>query len=64
MFVGRDFSELLMYPKTDWTDKELTHYQLSFQQIIPYLNSEGLMIQHEIMNEIIERGGMDEVQLP
>lgn len=55
MYVGRDFSELVMTSKKNWTDKELAHFHESFQQIMPYLNSEGGMIYREIMEEIKNR---------
>lgn len=55
MFDGRDFTELSMYPKTDWTDEELAYYHRSFQQILPYLNAEGVTIQREIITEMMER---------
>lgn len=55
MYRGRDFSELVMTSKRDWTDKELAHFHESFQQILPYLNSEGGMIYREILEEIGNR---------
>lgn len=55
MYVGRDMTELSMMPKTEWKDEELAFFHHSLQQITPYLNSEGLTIHHEIMNEIENR---------
>ncbi|SDH43439.1 hypothetical protein SAMN05192534_105147 [Alteribacillus persepolensis] len=55
MYVGRDFSELLMTSKKNWTDKELAHFHESFQQILPYLTSEGGMIYREILQEMRNR---------
>lgn len=58
MYNGRDMTELSMMSKRDWTDSELAHFHHSFQQILPYLNSEGQTIQLEIVKEITERGGL------
>ncbi|SDY34267.1 hypothetical protein SAMN05421736_1011007 [Evansella caseinilytica] len=58
MYVGRDFTELSMTPKTDWTEKELAYFHHSLQQMVPYLNAEGVTIHKEIVDEIIRRGGL------
>ncbi|KDE50296.1 MULTISPECIES: hypothetical protein [Geobacillus] len=58
MYVGRDMTELSMIPKTEWTDDELSYFHHSFQQIAPYLNSEGQTIHREIIEEIEARGGL------
>lgn len=58
MYIGRDMTELSMMAKTDWKDSELAFYHHSFQQIAPYLNSEGQTIHREIIEEIENRGGM------
>ncbi|MCS0655788.1 MULTISPECIES: hypothetical protein [Bacillales] len=58
MFVGRDMTELSMMSKSDWKDSELAFYHHSFQQIMPYLNSEGQTIHREIVEEIENRGGL------
>ncbi|WLD93976.1 hypothetical protein [Alkalihalobacillus sp. AL-G] len=58
MYVGRDMTELSMISKTEWTDKELAFYHHSLQQITPYLNSEGVTIHREIIEQIEERGGL------
>ncbi|MEH7096083.1 hypothetical protein [Neobacillus vireti] len=58
MYVGRDMTELSMMEKTDWKDSELAFYHHSFQQIAPYLNSEGQTIHREIIEEIENRGGL------
>ncbi len=58
MYVGRDMTELTMMSKTDWKDSELSFFHKSFQQIVPYLNSEGQTIHKEIVKEIEARGGM------
>ena len=57
MYVGRDMTELTMMSKKDWTDKELAFFHHSLQQMVPYLNSEGVTIHREIVEEIIDRGG-------
>ncbi|MCD8508570.1 MAG: cytosolic protein [Bacillus sp. (in: Bacteria)] len=59
MYVGRDFTELSMTPKTEWTDKELAYFHHSLQQMVPYLNSEGVSIHKEIVNEMMNRGGIN-----
>ncbi|MEH7547285.1 hypothetical protein [Neobacillus vireti] len=58
MYVGRDMTELSMMAKTDWKNSELAFFHHSFQQIAPYLNSEGQTIHQEIIEEIEQRGGM------
>jgi len=58
MYVGRDMTELSMLPKTDWKNEELAFFHRSLQQIMPYLNSEGVTIHREIIKEIEDRGGL------
>ncbi|MDP4084786.1 MAG: cytosolic protein [Bacillota bacterium] len=55
MYVGRDMTELSMIPKTEWNNSELAYFHHSFQQIAPYLNSEGVTIHTEIIKEIENR---------
>lgn len=57
MYSGRDMTELSMMAKSDWNDNELSFFHHSFQQIAPYLNSEGVSIHREIIKEIENRGG-------
>ncbi|WP_419392828.1 hypothetical protein [Cytobacillus praedii] len=58
MYNGRDMTELSMIAKTDWKNDELAFFHHSFQQIVPYLNTEGQVIQREIVEEIQNRGGL------
>ncbi|TKC16042.1 hypothetical protein [Robertmurraya kyonggiensis] len=58
MYSGRDMTELSMMSKADWNDSELAYFHHSFQQIMPYLNSEGQSIHREIIEEIENRGGI------
>lgn len=58
MYVGRDMTELSMIPKTQWDKSELAFFHHSFQQIAPYLNSEGQSLHREIIEEIENRGGL------
>lgn len=58
MYNERDMTELTMLPKNDWTDKELSYFHHSLQQMAPYLNSEGVTIHREIIEEIEARGGL------
>ncbi|MED3550558.1 hypothetical protein ACTHO0_17380 [Cytobacillus praedii] len=58
MYNGRDMTELSMMAKTDWKNDELAFFHHSFQQIVPYLNTEGQVIQREIVEEIQNRGGL------
>lgn len=58
MYVGRDMTELTMTPKTEWKDAELAYFHHSLQQVVPYLNSEGVSIHKEIVKEIENRGGL------
>lgn len=55
MYTGRDMTELSMMPKTDWDSSEIEHFHHAFQQILPYLNSEGQTIYKEIVEEIERR---------
>lgn len=58
MYVGRDMTELGMISIKQWKDSELSHFHHSFQQILPFLNSEGQSTYREILEEIEARGGM------
>lgn len=58
MYVGRDITELTMIPKQQWTDEELAYFHRSFQQVTPYLNTEGASLRTEIIKEIENRGGL------
>ncbi|KUP08509.1 hypothetical protein Q73_02135 [Bacillus coahuilensis m2-6] len=58
MYVGRDMTELSMLPKDEWKKEELAFFHHAFQQIVPYLNSEGQTIHREIVEEIEDRGGL------
>ncbi|MDQ0256896.1 hypothetical protein J2S74_004318 [Evansella vedderi] len=62
MYVGRDFTELSMISKKEWTDKELAYFHYNLQQMVPYLNSEGVTIHREIVNEMIDRGGLNHLE--
>jgi hypothetical protein len=58
MYNGRDMTELSMMSISNWNDSELAFFHRSFQQIAPYLNSEGHTIHREIIDEIENRGGL------
>ncbi|OIJ21222.1 cytosolic protein [Anaerobacillus alkalidiazotrophicus] len=60
MYVGRDMTELSMMSKKEWTDKELAYFHRSLQQVVPYLNAEGVTIHREIVKEIMSRGSMSQ----
>lgn len=62
MYVGRDLTQLSMMPKAKWEKNELAFFHHSFQQITPYLNSEGVMIHREIIKEIENRGGLNRME--
>jgi hypothetical protein len=59
MYVGRDMTELSMIPKSKWEKSELAFFHHSLQQMVPYLNSEGVSIHREIIEEIENRGGLN-----
>ena len=61
MYTGRDMTELSMMAKADWNKDELTFFHHSLQQIAPYLNSEGVTIHREIIEEIQNRGGIKRI---
>lgn len=58
MYVGRDMTELSMLSKNEWSDSELAYFHHSLQQVVPYLNAEGVSIHKEIIEEIEARGGI------
>lgn len=62
MYTGRDMTELSMMAKSDWQNDELTFFHHSFQQILPYLNAEGQSLYREIIEEISNRGGLQETE--
>lgn len=59
MYVGRDMTELTMISKKDWTNEELAYFHHNLQQVVPYLNSEGVTIHREIVKEIMTREPMN-----
>ncbi|MED1467141.1 hypothetical protein [Bacillus salipaludis] len=58
MYNGRDMTELSMMSIKEWDDQELSFFHHSLQQMVPYLNSEGQTIHREIIEEIVDRGGL------
>ncbi|MGJ9385163.1 hypothetical protein [Salipaludibacillus sp. CF4.18] len=62
MYVGRDMTELSTMSKTNWTEKELAYFHQLFQQITPYANAEGVVIHREIIEEIVNRGGLPKME--
>ncbi|MBP2078686.1 hypothetical protein [Oceanobacillus polygoni] len=62
MQTPRDFTELSMISKTRWQDEELQYFQHALSQILPYINSEGLTILHEINKEIYTRAEKQDSQ--
>lgn len=59
MYTGRDMTELSMIPKSEWDKNELAFFHHSLQQMTPYLNSEGVSIHRQIIQEIEHRGGLE-----
>ncbi|MEI5908544.1 hypothetical protein WAK64_15970 [Bacillus spongiae] len=55
MYVGRDMTELSMLPKNEWRKSELAFFHHAFQQIVPYLNTEGQTIHRQIVEEMESR---------
>ncbi len=62
MYVGRDMTELSMLPKSKWDKSELAFFHHSLQQMVPYLNQEGQTIHREIVEEIVNRGGLNRLE--
>lgn len=60
MYVGRDMTELSMMSKKEWTNEELAYFHHTLQQMVPYLNSEGVTIHREIIREMMSRGPMNQ----
>lgn len=58
MYNGRDMTELSMISKSEWSKDELSYFHHSLQQMTPYLNVEGQTIHREIIEEIMDRGGL------
>jgi hypothetical protein len=57
MYVGRDLMALTMISKKEWKDEELAYFGHCFQEITPFLNSQGVSLRNEIAEEITSRGG-------
>ncbi|HSU80352.1 MAG TPA: hypothetical protein VLK78_08035 [Candidatus Angelobacter sp.] len=57
MYVGRDLMALTMVSKSEWRDTELAYFNHCFQQVTPFLNSQGVTLRNEITEEIETRGG-------
>ncbi|TDQ33746.1 hypothetical protein [Aureibacillus halotolerans] len=55
MYSGRDFSELFMISKRQWSDEELRYSHTACQQMLPYLNVEGLSLYKQLIKEQLER---------
>ncbi|NGP46574.1 hypothetical protein G4V62_17070 [Bacillaceae bacterium SIJ1] len=55
MYSGRDFTELFMLPKKEWSNEELRYSHIACQQLLPYLNAEGLSIYKQLIKEQMER---------
>ncbi len=53
--IKRDFTELSMMSKTEWSEHELVYFQHALSQLLPYINPEGLTILHEINKEMYQR---------
>ncbi|MGG0718320.1 hypothetical protein ABE096_12110 [Robertmurraya massiliosenegalensis] len=58
MYEGRDMTELSMMSIANWSEEELAYFHHCLQQMMPYLNAEGQTIHREIMEEIVNRGGL------
>ncbi|TCP24553.1 hypothetical protein EV207_12452 [Scopulibacillus darangshiensis] len=58
MYSGRDFTELSMMSVTDWHTNELAYFHECLKQMTPYLNSEGVQIRQDVVEEIESRGGI------
>lgn len=63
MYGGRDMTELSMIAKSEWTESELAYFHRSLQQMVPYLNIEGQTLHREIVQEIMNRGGLSKPQV-
>lgn len=55
MYVGRDLMALTMISKNEWKNEELAYFSRCFQQITPFLNSQGVTLRNEITEEIESR---------
>lgn len=55
MYVGRDLMELTMIAKSIWKNEELAYFNHCFQQTTPFLNSQGVSLRNEIIEEIESR---------
>lgn len=58
MYIGRDLTALQMISKREWKDSELAFFHHVFQQVTPYLNTEGQTLHREMIEEIEARGGL------
>lgn len=55
MYVGRDLMELTMISKEEWKNEELAYFARCFQQVTPFLNSQGVTLRNEITEAIESR---------
>ncbi len=45
-----------------WTGIELAEQHSAFSQLSPWLNSQGVSLHHQIIDEISRRGGLSSMQ--
>lgn len=56
MYRGRTLDELTGVPVPQWELNELTWHHLAMSQMSPLMNSQGVSLHHQIIQEIERRG--------
>ena len=51
----RLLQELADVPIGDWTEAELREYHYVLADVSPWLNSQGVSLHHQVINELMER---------
>jgi len=51
----RLLQELADVPLGEWTEAELREYHYVLADVSPWLNSQGVSLHHQVINELIDR---------
>jgi len=51
----RLLQELTAVELKDWTQEELREYHYVLSDVSPWLNSQGVSLHHQVINELMER---------
>ncbi|MCI3927247.1 hypothetical protein MO973_44455 [Paenibacillus sp. TRM 82003] len=51
----RLLQELMTIDLKQWSSEELREYHYVFSDVSPWLNSQGVSLHHQVINELMER---------